>query len=297
MDFDQLATFLHVARLGSFSRAGEKVFRSQSAVSGQIQQLEQEYGDRLFDRSGKIVTLTPAGRILHAYAERLLRLRDESRLAISDKDDVPRGNLLIGANEATCLYVLPEVFAAYCRRYPDVQLSIYRNFSYKIVEKLDNGELDVGIITLPVKAPSLKIRSIFRDPLMVVVSSKNPLAKLKSVTVAEVVQQPLIIPKTGYTRRVMDKLFRPYRSELKVRMELSSVGMIKAFVAAGVGVSLLSASFARDEVAARRLTLIPIRDAELWRELGLAYRRDRTHTRATAAFIATVKQLSLEDQA
>ena len=91
MDFDQLVTFLHVARLRSFSRAGQKVFRSQSAVSAQIRQLEQEYGDKLLDRAGKDVRLTPAGRVLFAYAERLLSLRDESRLAVADQGAAPRG--------------------------------------------------------------------------------------------------------------------------------------------------------------------------------------------------------------
>jgi len=111
MDFDQLITFLEVAKQGSFSRAGEKVFRSQSAVSAQIRQLEQEYGDRLLDRSGKSVKLTPAGQVLFEYAERLKSLRDESLMAVADHGRTPRGTLLIGANEATCLYVLPDVFA------------------------------------------------------------------------------------------------------------------------------------------------------------------------------------------
>ncbi|MGD0178884.1 MAG: LysR family transcriptional regulator [Terriglobales bacterium] len=174
MDFDQLVTFLQVAKLGSFSRAGQKVFRSQSAVSSQIRLLEQEYGDKLLDRSGKSVRLTPAGRVLFSYSERLLRMRDESLLAVADQGATPRGTLLIGANEATCLYVLPEVFAEYCRLYPGVQVSIYRNFSYKIIEKLENGSIDVGIVTLPVKSPSLKVHSIFRDQLMLMVSPQNP---------------------------------------------------------------------------------------------------------------------------
>src|SRR5205085_2226698 len=208
MDFDQLVTFLEVAKLGSFSRAGQKVFRSQSAVSAQIRQMEQEYGDRLLDRSGKDVTLTPAGRALFAYAERMLQLRDESLLAVADQGNTPRGTITVGANEATCLYVLPDVFAEYCRLYPAVQISIYRNFSYKIVEKLENGSIDVGIITLPIKSPSLKVHSIFRDHLVVMVSPDNPLARHKVVTVSEIAAQPLLFPKTGHTRRLMDKLFR-----------------------------------------------------------------------------------------
>src|SRR5205085_12316092 len=139
MDFDQLATFLQVAKLGSFSRAGQKVFRSQSAVSAQIRQLEQEYGDKLLDRSGKDVRLTPAGRVLFAYAERLLSLRDESLIAVADQGATPRRMLAIVANEATCLYVLPDVVAEYCRVYSTVPISIYRTLSYKITEKLANA--------------------------------------------------------------------------------------------------------------------------------------------------------------
>lgn len=292
MDFDQLVTFLEVAKLGSFSRAGQKVFRSQSAVSAQIRQLEQEYGDRLLDRSGKDVTLTPAGKVLFAYAERLLQMRDESLLAVADQGNTPRGTLMIGANEATCLYVLPDVFAKFCALYPGVQISIYRNFSYKIIEKLEGGTLDVGIVTLPLKSSSLKSHAIFRDQLMLMVSPQNPLAKLEVVKIADIVKQPLLLPKTGFSRRLMDKLFRPYTASMQVRMELPSVGMIKSFVAAGLGVSLISASFARDQVLAGRVKLIPIEGEALWRELGIAYRRDRTLTRATTTFISTVRQLA-----
>jgi DNA-binding transcriptional LysR family regulator len=286
MDFDQLVTFLEVARQGSFSRAGEKVFRSQSAVSAQIRQLEQEYGDRLLDRSGKTVKLTPAGQVFYDYAQRLKALRDESLMAVADHGHTPRGTLLVGANEATCLYVLPEIFGEYCQRYPDVQISIYRNFSYKIVEKLENGSVDVAVLSLPVQSPSLKVQPIFRDRLMLMVSSRNPLGKLKAAPLREVVKYPLLLPKTGHTRRLMDKLFREYGNQLKVRMELPSIGMIKSFVAADLGISLISASFAKDEVTAGRVKLVELEDAELWRELGLAYRRDRTLSVAAKTFIA-----------
>jgi DNA-binding transcriptional LysR family regulator len=213
-------------------------------------------------------------------------------LAVADQGSIPRGTLSIGANEATCLYVLPDVFAKFSSLYPGVQISIYRNFSYKIVEKLENGALDVGIVTLPVKSSSLKTHSIYRDQLMVMVSPQNPLAKHDVVSVADVAKQPLLLPKTGYSRRLMDKLFRPYAAQLQIRMELPSVGMIKSFVAAGLGVSLISASFARDQVLAGRVKLIGLQDEELWRELGVAYRRDRTLTRATSTFISTVRQLA-----
>jgi len=289
MDLDYLTTFVEIAKQGSFSRAGQKLFRSQPAVSAQIRQLEEEYGQKLFDRVGKSMKLTAAGEVLLGFAGRLIALKNESLRVVADQSSAPRGTLAVGANEATCLYVLPDVFAEFHRRFPSVQISVYRNFSRKVLEKVEDGAVDVGIVTLPVKSPSLKIYPVFRDRLMLMVSPKNPLAKHKTVTPAEIADQPLIIPKTGFTRQLLDKLFRPYRGQLRIPMELPSVGMIKRFVAAGLGVSLISESFARDEVRAGEVKLIKISDVDLWRELGLVYRRDRTLTRSAAAFVALVR--------
>lgn len=295
MDFDQLTTFIEISKLGSFSRAGQKLFRSQPAVSAQVRQLEQEYGERLFDRGRKSVRLTSAGEALYEYAERLVNMRNESLRAVADKATVPRGVLALGANEATCLYVLPEAFAEYHRLYPSVQISIYRNFSHKVLQKVEDGSVDVGIVTLPAKSPSLKTHSIFRDRVMLMVSPRNPLAKMKTVRMKDIADQPLIFPRTGFTRQLLDKHFRPYRSRLQITMELTSVGMIKCFVAAGLGVSLISASFARNEVRAGEVKLIPVADVEMWRELGLVYRRDRTLPRAASAFITLLKQRAEEN--
>jgi DNA-binding transcriptional LysR family regulator len=290
MDFDHLITFVEIAKQGSFSRAGQKLYRSQPAVSAQIRQLEQEYGQKLFDRVGQSVRLTVAGETLLEYAGRLLTLRNESLRAVADQASTPRGTLAVGANEATCLYVLPDIFAEYNRRFPSVQISIYRNFSHKVLEKVEDGTVDVGIVTMPVKSPSLKVHSIFRDRLMLMVDPANPLAAYKSVRTSDIAEQPLIFPKTGFMRQVLDKQFRPYRSRLRVTMELPSVGMIKRFVAAGLGVSIISETFARDEVKAGQAKLIPISDVELHRELGIVYRRDRTLPRSASAFVALVRQ-------
>ena len=285
MDFDQLTTFLEVVKQGNFSRAGEKVYRSQSAVSAQIRQLEQEYGTRLLDRSGKRVGLTPAGEVLFEYANRLLALRGESLRAVADQLQTPRGVLAIGANEATCLYVLPETFSEYRRRYADVQISIYRNFSHKILERLQDGLIDVGIVTMPVRAPRLVVKCIFHDRLMLMTGPKHPLAKMDSVSVESMVEHPIILPKAGHTRKTMDRLFRPYQGQLRIAMELPSIAMIKAFVASGMGVSLISESFACQESHAGDLRLIPLSDANLSRELALVYHQDRTLPRSAVAFI------------
>ena len=207
-------------------------------------------------------------------------MRGESLRAVADQDRMPRGVLAIGANEATCLYVLPETFREYRRRYSDVQISIYRNFSHKILERLQDGLIDVGIVTMPVKAPSLVVKRIFHDRLMLMTSPNHPLARLDSVPVEAMVDYPIILPKAGHTRKTMDKLFRPYQSQLRIAMELPSIAMIKAFVASGMGISLISESFARKECRAGDLRLIPLSDANLSRELALVYHQDRTLPRS-----------------
>ena len=291
MDFDQLTTFVQVAKLKSFSKAGQKVFRSQSAVSAQIRQLEQAYKAKLLDRSAKSVELTPSGEVLFEFAERLLRLRDESMQVVADRGNVVQGPVAFGANEATCLYLLPDIFGEFQRRYPLVNISIYRNFSHKILQRLEEGSLDLGIVTLPVKSPNLKMHVINRDRLRFMVSTKNPLSQKSHLTLEEVASAPLIFPKTGYTRQVLDKLFRPYRSRLRVPMELPSIGMIKTFVAADVGLSIISESFARDLVKSGEVKLLNVDGVDLWRELALVYRRDRSLPRGVQALIGMIREL------
>jgi len=290
MDYDQLASFLEVAKLQSFSRAGEKLYRTQPAISAQVRLLEQECGEKLFDRSGKKVQLTPAGEILLTYAEKLMALDKEALQAIAELNQTPRGKLYIGANEATCLYVLPRTFARFKQLYPLVQVSIYRNFSHKILQKVQEGAVDVGIVTLPHTTNNLEVIPVSRDEVQVTTPKNHPLAKHRSVTPEDVSQYPLILPKTGHTRVVIDRLLRPFRDHLQISMELASVELIKKFVGAGLGISLISKAYAQQEVAAGVLKLIPLEGEKIYRELGLVYRRDRYLSLPAKIFIEVVRE-------
>jgi DNA-binding transcriptional LysR family regulator len=290
MDYDQLGSFLEVAKLQSFSRAAEKLFRTQPAISAQVRLLEQECGEKLFDRSGKKVLLTPAGEILCRYAEKLLGLQKEALQAIAELNQTPRGKLYIGANEATCLYVLPKTFARFKHLYPLVQISIYRNFSHKILQKVQEGAVDLGIVTLPLTAHNMEVLPVFRDEVQVVVPKSHPLARNRRVTVAEIANHPLILPKTGHTRVVMDRLLRDHRDHLQISMELASVETIKKFVGAGLGISLISRTYAQPEVTAGVLKLIPLEGQKIYRELGLVYRRDRYLSLPAKVFIEVVRE-------
>ncbi len=296
MDFDQLGSFLEVARLQSFSRAAQKAFRTQPAISAQVRLLEQECGEKLFDRSGKKVLLTPAGQILLGYAERLHQLQKEALQAVADLHHTPRGKLSIGANEATCLYVLPRTLARFKEQCPQVQISIYHNLSYKILQKVQDGAVDLGILTLPLKANNMEVLPIFKDEIQVVMPPDHPLAKSRKVSIDEVARYPLIIPKTGHTRHMLERLLREFWDRMQISMELASVETIKKFVGAGLGISVISRSYALPEVEAGVLRLIALDGVKLYRELGLIYRSDRHLSLPSKTFIDVIRQVrSLPD--
>ncbi len=285
MDFDQLITFMQVAELGNFSRAAEKVLRSQPAVSAQIRQLEEEYGAKLFDRTKKSVTLTPAGELLLQYVQRLITLRQDSLRAIADSASDTRGVLSIGANETTFLYVLPEVLARYHKQFPQVRISVYRNFSHKVLQKVEDDEVELGVVTIPVRSTSLSVIPIFRDPLVWIASTASEVAKQPEVALSDLAQRELILHKTGSLRRLMDKQLRPYRPQLRVTMELTSAEIVKKFVAADLGVSLISESFVQEEVKEGKLKILKTDGEKSFRELGLVYHEGRSLSRAAEAFL------------
>jgi DNA-binding transcriptional LysR family regulator len=290
MDLDNLKTFLEVARLGSFSRAAEKVLRSQPAVSAQIRQLEQEYGKRLFDRNAKSVRLTPAGEIVFDYAQQLLTLQTRAQQAVAEQDGIRSGTLSIGANEGTFLYVLPRVLAKYHKQFPKVKISVYRSFTHKVTTKVEEGAVDLGILTMPVKSPSLEVIPVFRDRILLMAGSASPLFGKKTATLEEFAAQPIILPKTGSIRKLMEKNLRPFRDNLNVTMELTSVVMIKRFVRAGFGVSLICRSFAAENVQRGEVKLLQIEGLDLWRELALVYRKDRSLPLIASAFVEVARK-------
>lgn len=295
MDLDNLKTFIEVARLASFSRAAEKVLRSQPAVSAQIRQLEQEYGQRLFDRSAKSVRLTPAGEVVLDYANQLLTLQARSLQAVSEQDGVRTGTLSIGANEGTFLYVLPRVLAKYHKQFPKVKISVYRSFTHKVTDKVEEGAVDLGVLTMPVKSPSMETIPVFRDRILLMVGPNSPLFKKKTATLEELSNEPIILPKTGSIRKLMEKHLRPYREHLNVTMELTSVVMIKRFVRAGFGVSLICRNFAAENVRRDEVRLLKVEGLDLWRELALVYRKDRSLPLIASAFVEVArKELAVE---
>lgn len=290
MDFDQLRSFVEVARLKNFSRAAAKLGLTQPAISTQVRQLEREFGVRLFDRIGKRVFLTQPGALLLDHAGKILNVQKEAFDALRDLMPNPSGHLTLGATEGSCLYLLPRVFAAFKKRHPGVKITIYRNFTAKIVQKLQEDSLDLGFVSLPVEVRELATIPLFREPVDVAVAADHPLAARESVTVEEIARYPWIFPKASRTRVMLEDLFRSVRPPVHVTMELSGVETIKKFIGIGLGISLLSRSYAAAEVRTRTLKLIPLVEPKLERHLALAYRTDRYLSRSTQAFIDVARE-------
>lgn len=295
MDFDQLETFLEVARLSSFSRAAEKRFRTQPAISSQIRSLEEEVGAKLLDRSGGKVSVTASGKLFLKFAEDMLEARKTMLVAVAETERVPKGEIVVGANEGTCLHILPEVFAEFKKQYPDVNISITRSDYAKILESVIDNSVDFGVVSLPVNDPRLTVVLIHRDELVIIVPPKHPLSRLKAASIAEAASFPLIVPKAGHTRDALENLF--YERKLKPRytMELDSSELLKRFVAADAGVGFIARSNVLEDLRANVLTAVPISDATIRRDLALVFRKDKALSRAALAFIDTTVRLKSVD--
>jgi DNA-binding transcriptional LysR family regulator len=285
MDFDQLETFLAVARYSSFSRAAERRFRTQPAISSQIRALEEEVGARLFDRSGGRVALTGAGKVFQQYAEQTLDSRRSMLTAVAEMERVPRGEIVVGANEGTCLHILPEVFAEFRKLYPEVGVQISRLERAKIMESINDNSVDFGVVSTPVDDKRLTTVNIHQDELVIIAPPQHSLSRLKASTVAEVAQFPLLLPRAGRTRDALDHLLEERRLKPRIAMELDSSELLKRFVAADVGVGFIARSNVSEDVRAGALAAIPIADASIRRDLALVYRKDKALSRAAVRFI------------
>lgn len=291
MDFDQLETFLEVARHFSFSRAAEKRFRTQPAISSQIRALEEEVGARLFDRSGGKVALTTAGKVFQQYAEQTIEARKGMIVTLAELERIPRGEIVVGANEGTCLHILPEVFAEFKKLYPNVAVQITRLERAKILESIIDNSVDFGVVSAPVDDKRLTVVNIHRDELVIIVPPGHPLSRMKQAGIADAARFPLLLPKVGRTRDALENLFHDHGIKPRVSMELDSSELLKRFVAADVGVGFIARSNVIEDVKAGLLAAVPLADASIRRDLALVFRKDKALSRAALAFIEVAVKL------
>jgi DNA-binding transcriptional LysR family regulator len=290
MDFENLRTFLEVAHLKSFSRAAQKLLRTQPAISAQIRSLEQEVGARLFDRDGGKVTFTAAGRLFEPFAEYCVERQKHILLAIAEQERSPRGELAISANEATHLYVLPQVFAHFRRQYPRVMLSVVRAERLRTLEKVVNREIDFGVVSLPVRDSRLTVEPIHHDELVLVAPQGHPLAGRSSARLQEAAKYALLLPAHGRRREQLDELFRVNEIPPRVAMEVESSEMLKRYIGAGLGIGFLPRTNVAEEERTGVLSALSLDGVRLARDLALVFRKDRQLSKAAQEFLEIATQ-------
>ena len=292
MDFDQLHTFLEIVRLNSFSKAAKTCFRTQPAISAQIRQMEQELGTQLFDRFGSRITLTVAGRTFAEYARNILDLRRQGFDAVRELDNIPKGEMSIAANEATCVHVLPAVFARYNDQFPQVQIQVVRSYGATTIDSVLDNSVDFGITQLPLQEKKLEVVQIYSDEIRLIVHPRHRLADKKTVGAEEIAEEYLLLPKAGRTRTRIDEYLDPFDDKVRISMELESSEMQKRFTEAQLGVTFMAVTNAREELKAGRLKAVRLRPLPMIRTIGLIYRKDKSLSRAALGFIQLVSEFA-----
>ena len=284
MDIHQLKTFLEVARRNSFSRAAESLHVTQPSISAQIRSLETYLGHRLLERGGGKVTLTAAGRVFEPFAEDCLSRLNHMTLALADLERSPRGALSVSANDSTALYVLPLFFSKFHKQFPRVALNIIRAERVKSLKMVLDREVDFGVVSLPLKDPRLHIEVIHKDDFLLVVPASHPLAALESVTLHQVAQHRLLLPKQGRRRDQLDELFAQANLVPRIAMELDSNELLKRLILNEIGIGFLPRINILAELQQKTLKAVQIEGVDIPRHLALISRKDHVLTRAGNAF-------------
>lgn len=293
MELRQLATFRTVAETLNFTRAAAALGYVQSSVTAQIQALEEELGTPLFDRLGKRVTLTEAGRRLLVYAEKMVSLAEEARAAVCDGAE-PMGTLTISAPETLCTYRLPGLLREFRSRYPQVRLLLRPAPFAELRRLVAEGVLDVAF-TLEEPAPSptsLHVEALLTERLMLIAPPEHALAARQRVVAADLDGEPVLVTETGCSyRNLFERVLAAGGVRPATTLEFSSIEAIKQFVMVGMGVAVLPEVTVAADIAEGRLAALRWAGDELRIVTQMVWHKDKWFSPALAAFLATTREV------
>lgn len=291
MTLTQLRTFCTVARLNSFSRAAEELHLTQPAVSAQVVALEDFLKVKLFDRVGKKISLSEAGRIVLKSGEEILERVATMRRDIDDLSGLRSGALAVGASQVIGVYLLPALLAAFRKEFPAIELSVEIEPARRIVDLLVSNEVDIGLIGegVAIDDERIGVKPVFHDELVLIVPPGHVFAEMPSVKPASLTDMPFVFPHrdSASSESVLDQLgargIRPNSV-----LELGNIGAVKRAVEAGMGISIVSKLAVEHELRDGRLASVPIAGLRLERQIFLCWHHHRPFSKVAEAFIAFV---------
>lgn len=294
MDFKSLNTFIQVAELNSFTKAGEKLGYSQPTVSFQIKQLEQELGIQLFERIGHTITLTDSGRQALSYAQEICRMSDKM---ISSKmvDTTPKGNINLAMADSLCTPMIINNFNKFREMYPQISLNIKTAGTDELFRLLDHNEADI-VCTLDnhIYSTNYIISNEEKVDIHFICSADNPLANNTTLTVNDLLNEPFLLTEKGMSyRRLLDENMAKSSIEIKPVLEIGSADLICKLIKDNMGISFLPDYVTKSAVEKGDIVKLNVADfnVELWKQL--LYHRDKWVSQQMQAVIDYLSSIKL----
>ena len=289
MEIRQLRYLMAIAEEANFTRAAEKVFVSQSALSQQIQVLEQEVGTVLLDRSKRGVRLTSAGEILFRHAERIMLELEQAQVAIQELEGLQRGELRVGVVQTVNDYLMPSLVSAFSEQYPDIRLSIDELPSDELEFGLERGLLQVGLGFIPPTNTLIDTNALFEEQLVFVTRDDHPLAKDKSLAVSMLDDLPMVmLSNTFCTRRLWEENARLAAAQPRIVMEMNTVSSILSVVEK-TGLPTVLPKQTLNNKRTQNLISLDLHSPTPLRQVGLLWYRDNYLCSISRAFIDIAK--------
>ena len=286
MELAQLDAFIAAADCGSFSRAAELLNVAQPSLSNRIQSLEREVGQSLFERMGRGVKLTDAGRSFLPYAQRVMRTLNDGMMVLEGTREGTAGRLSIGTAPAVGTYVLPRLLKVFCDNHPGVDVLVRTGHSDEVMQMVLDDDVQVGF-GRPINHPDVRTVTLYNDELVLVVSSQHRYAKRGSVKVQALAEDSLILfdRDSGYYGMILG-LFRDLGVVPQQQMQLDSIEATKKMVESNLGIALLPEVSVEREIRLGTLHKVHIESAEaVEREIAVMYRRNKPQSGPMAAFL------------
>ncbi len=289
MDLHQLRGFYEIARTRSFTRAADKLFLSQPAISLQVKALESELGETLFDRKRRDIRLTEAGEVLFKYVQQVLDGLEDARNDIAALHNEVRGRLVVGTSDTNCTYILPDVLQEFRRCYPGVDLDIRNRISPEIVNLVAADGVDIGLVTLPVRHRDVQEHDLLQRQDVLICRPDHCLGGRKRIRLADITSFPLLVLERGSTsRQLLDAALVKQSVSPPIAMELGGIEVLKRFVEIGLGLAIVPQVAVAQEVERGQLHTVHISGLPASR-VGLIERRGRMRSAATNAFIQLIE--------